>query len=315
MHPREVLSPHPRPSVLFLFLSLCPRSCPLAPTFPPASSRSSGGGRYWVLDLVLPILPYRLAPAIHLKSSCPRRWLRVLGRCSRGLPAPPPFPRIPLSSPLVVRWRVLAVLVVVVPLSLVFWSSSRCRVPHRHHRLPVVSGRPVAVSLPVVSPSLCSVVVVPVVPSSSSCPGAPCIIRWRVLAMLVVVTPLCLVFWSSSSVAPTVHRASSCSQRWGWVLGRLSLVCLHCPAAGPPVLPWSLALLSRCLPLAVVPVPLLPVSTPRAPARGCGWGYCAGGCHCRSSPSPVPRRPVVVAGRPLIVVPVSTQKRLLVTNR
>ena len=206
-------------------------------------------------------------------------------------------------------------LVVVVPLFLVFWSSSRCRVPCHHRRLPVVSGRPVAVSLPVVSPSLCSVVVILVAPSSSSCPGAPCVVRWRVLAMLVVVTPLCLVFWSSSSVAPTVHRASSCSQRWGWVLGRLSLVCLHCPAAGPPVLLWSLAPLSRCLPLAVVPVPLLPASTPRAPARGRGWGCCVGGCRCCSCPSPVPRRPAVVAGCPLVVVPVSTQESLLVTKR
>jgi len=183
------------------------------------------------------------------------------------------------------------------------WSSRRC-VPPRRLSITVFCGRGPRRTLVLVLPWCSLRHPLAGVGHAGRChPPLPC------LLVLVICST------HGSSVAPTVHRVSSCSQRWGWVLGRLSLVCLHCPAAGPPVLPWSLALLSRCLPLAVVPVPLLPVSTPRAPARGCGWGYCAGGCHCRSSPSPVPRRPVVVAGRPLIVVPVSTQKRLLVTNR
>ena len=202
---RGTIPSSPSLSFVFVFVPL-PPFLSVSTHFPPCEQSLEWRGQ------ILGLGPRSPHPALSF-SSCnpPQEQLpaAVVAGAGSLFPwsscPPPPFPRIALSSPLVVRWQVLAVLVVVVPLSLVFWSSSRCRVPHRHHRLPVVSGRPVAVSLPVVSPSLCSVVVVPVVPSSSSCPGAPCVIRWRVLAMLVVVTPLCLVFWSSSSVAPTVH--------------------------------------------------------------------------------------------------------------
>lgn len=82
----------------------------------------------------------------------------------------------------------------------------------------------------------------------------------------------------------------------------------------------------HCLPVVVIPIPLLPVSTPRAVARGCGWGCCCvggccshclchhchrcgvcggGGCRCCSCPSPVPHRSVVVA-----VIPSSSLSQL-----
>ena len=108
-------------------------------------------------------------------------------------------------------------------------------------------------------------VVVAVPLSSSSSSSCPRRCRPLVVPVLVLLVPstgcgpllphlLVLVCWLSSSVALTVHPASSCSQRWVWVLGRPSLVLFH-----------------RCT--FVVPFAGLAVSTLRAGAHSGGVGW------------------------------------------
>ena len=76
-------------------------------------------------------------------------------------------------------------------------------------------------------------------------------------------------------LTPTIHPASSCSQAWGRVLGRLSS--LGCSVA---VFRWWRWCCGRsCLPSFCLPSPSLssafhPRSTPRAVARGAGGGWC-----------------------------------------
>jgi hypothetical protein len=152
------------------------------------------------------------------------RWVPPPSPCPpSSCPGRPALVLVPLSSWFPRRPRCLVVPVLVVPVVLV----------------PVV---PVPVPVPVVV----VVVVLLVVSSSSrrrpsfSLPGRP----WVVV--------LFLVFRSSWSVAPTVHPASSGSQRWGWVLGRFVVV----------VLSWSWFL---------VPVPVRCPLIPVVPRRPLPW--------------------------------------------
>ena len=72
-------------------------------------------------------------------------------------------------------------------------------------------------------------IIVPLVPSlslsSHRCPSRPIVVP---LILSSFPHSLFLVVWSlscsSSPVAPTIHPASSGSQRWGWVLGRFVVV-------------------------------------------------------------------------------------------
>ena len=165
------------------------------------------------------------------------------------------------------------VLVVVVPSWLLLSLSSHrcslipsscCRVPSSHcHPLLTLSPPHEQWLTGVVGGAVVVVVAVPLsLSSSSSCPRHCCPPIVPVLVLLVPSTGrgtllrclLVLVCWLSLSVAPTVHPASSCSQRWVWVLGRPSLALFH-----------------RCT--FVVPFAGLTVSTLRAGARSGGVGW------------------------------------------
>ena len=139
---------------------------------------------------------------------------------------------------------------------------------------------------------------------------------FQVVPVLVLLVPsagrgpllpflLVLICWLSSSVAPTVHPASSCSQRWVWVLGHPSLALFHhhtfvVPFAGLTVSTLQAGAHSggvgRLLRLPiifrhfVVVLPsfcrcfvVIPVSCTRShPASRCSrrWGWVLGGLHC-----------------------------------
>ena len=173
----------------------------LSPFVPSSSSSSpswSSGPRPVVVVLLLVVSPLRGRGPPHLVVPS---WSRLVALLLVPLPAAPPFPpreqllAAAVGSAVVVemvvvvvvplRRRPLSLVVVLVPL---LWWSLPPLAPAVH---PARQGW-----VRVLGRRRCPVVVVVIFQSSSLAP----LVRDK---------------------TPTVHPASSCSQRWGWVLGHL----------------------------------------------------------------------------------------------